>query len=293
MRWTLRQVAYLLHPGPELAQQNSRYRHAVMVLGYRGGMSDGPTPNPPQDQPSWPTPQAPQGPPVSPGWTPSGQPPVPPAPPGWNPQPAQPAQAPPGWVQQPPQQGGWQPGAAPIPPPPGVFVPGEQGPKKRRKWPWILLGIFLLMVLGIGACTVLLIKAVSGPTDFGNKFAEKLYSSPSGAASDLCTGSAIDAQGVQQAHDNLVAGGWTGDKRLYGAQVDSNNGSTTGAVTGTLGSATVTIEMAKQGGDWCVTNFVDTSTLSNIPDLSVPDLSVPDLSVPDLTVPELEITPAS
>lgn len=139
------------------------------------------------------------------------------------------------------------------------------------------------MVLGIGACTVLVIKAVSGPTDFGNKFAEKLYSNPSGAASDLCTGSAIDAEGVQQAHDGLVAAGWTGDKRLYGAQVNSNNGSTTGAVTGTLGSATVTIEMAKQRGDWCVTNLVDTSTLG----------SISDISIPDPTVPDLEITPAS
>jgi hypothetical protein len=172
-------------------------------------------------------------------------------------------------------------------PPSGGFVPGVQGPKKKRKWPWILLGIFLLMVLGIGACTALVVKAVKGPADFGNNFAEQLYSNPSGAAADLCPGAAIDAAGVQTIHDDLVAAGWTGDKRLYGTQVNTTNGNSTAVVSGTLGSSAVTIEMQKVGGDWCTMNFLNTSSLG------VPDISIPDISIPDISIPELEITPIS
>ncbi len=161
-----------------------------------------------------------------------------------------------------------------IPPSPGVFVPGQQGPKKRRKWPWILLAIFLLMVVGVGACSVFLFKAVSGPAKFANQFADKLYSNPAAAAADLCPGAGDDAESLQRAHDNLVANGWTGDKRLYGTRVNSVNGYTTGAVGGTLGSTPVTILMAKDGGDWCATDFIDTS-LSTLPDISIPDISIP------------------
>ncbi len=150
------------------------------------------------------------------------------------------------------------------------------------------------MILGVGACSVWAFKALSGPTTFGNEFAEKLYSNPAAAAGDLCPGATLDAAGVQSAHDALVANGWTGDKRLLGTNVTTVNGSSTAVVGGTLGTSTVTIEMTKIGGDWCVTNFLSSTSLSTgFPDVSIPDVSVPDLSLPDLTVPEMEITTAS
>jgi hypothetical protein len=196
----------------------------------------------------------------------------------------------------PPAQGGWQPQPGQMPP--GSFIPGDQGPKKRRKWPWILLGIFLLMVLGIGACSVFVFRAISGPTDYANTFADQLYTNPSGAAGELCPGSTIDAAGLQKTHDALIAAGWTGSKALYGAQVNSNNGDTSAGIAGTLGSSSVTFELAKRNGDWCVMNVVDTASVTQFPDISIPDISIPDISIPDFTipdisVPELEITPAN
>ncbi len=150
------------------------------------------------------------------------------------------------------------------------------------------------MALGIGACSAFVFKAISGPTTFGNEFADKLYSNPATAAQDLCPGATVDAAGLQRTHDALVANGWTGSKRLLGSNVTTANGSTSAIVGGTLGSSTVSIEMAKVNGDWCITNFIDSSLSTiSIPDISIPDLSIPDLSLPDLTVPEMEITPAS
>lgn len=133
------------------------------------------------------------------------------------------------------------------------------------------------MVIGVGACSALLFKAIKGPADFGNKFTEKVYNSPSAAASDLCPGAAIDAAGVQKIHDDLVAAGWTGDKRLYGTQVNKSNGKSAALLTGTVGASTVTIELQEVNGNWCTMNFIDNSTLG----------------IPDISIPELEVTPVS
>ncbi|WP_433368649.1 DUF4352 domain-containing protein [Actinoplanes sp. CA-142083] len=52
-----------------------------------------------------------------------------------------------------------QPPAGYGPPPPGYQVPPAQPPKKRKKWPWIVLGVFLVMVIGCIGVVSLIAKA--------------------------------------------------------------------------------------------------------------------------------------
>jgi uncharacterized protein DUF4352 len=77
-------------------------------------------------------------------WQPQGQPP-----PGWQPQ---------GYPQQPPQ-------GYPQQPPPGYGPPAEPPKRKRRKWPWVLLG---LLVFLFGGCAVLISSLGSDPAPGGS-----------------------------------------------------------------------------------------------------------------------------
>lgn len=40
------------------------------------------------------------------------------------------------------------------------YYPPQQPPKKRKKWPWVLLGIFILLVALFGGCMAVVGKAV-------------------------------------------------------------------------------------------------------------------------------------
>ncbi|TWS19753.1 hypothetical protein FK268_23685, partial [Tsukamurella sputi] len=42
----------------------------------------------------------------------------------------------------------------------GQPYPPQQPPKKRKKWPWVLLGIFILIVALFGGCMAVVGKAV-------------------------------------------------------------------------------------------------------------------------------------
>jgi hypothetical protein len=166
-----------------------------------------------------------------------------------------------------------------------------QGPKKKRKWPWVLLAIFLLLVVGIGGCTFWVVGKVKGVTEVGNTFAERLYVSPQEGTKSVCPGSALTVDRLQSERDALVSSGWTGDKSLFGLQTSSDANGSTGEIGGTFGSTAVTINLKKNGSDWCVDDFfgattaVTPATDITFPDLSIPDISIPDISIPDLTVP--------
>jgi hypothetical protein len=168
------------------------------------------------------------------------------------------------------------------------WTPGVVGPKKKKKWPWVVLGIFLLLALLIGGCTVLIVKAVGKPVKAGNNFADALYKSPADAAKMLCPGTALNEEGLKTQRDALIAAGWTGSKSLLGANVSSNNGTSSAIVSGTFGSSAVTIEMGKNGSDYCVNELVSPGSFA-VPDISIPDLSIPDISIPDLSIPDVSI----
>ena len=98
-----------------------------------------------------------------------GQPPGPPQP-GWG----QPSDTP--GYQSPGGPGYGAPGPAPSgygPAPSGYGGPGYGAAsvppaKKSRRWIWILLAIFGVMVVGVGACTALIYNAARGPIDGAN-----------------------------------------------------------------------------------------------------------------------------
>ncbi len=238
-----------------------------------------------------------------------GNPPVFPNPadgnqPGWTTPPPPPGAAggTGGWTTPPPPQGSGMPsmpsspqqpawGGAPSAAQPG-WNPGVEGPKKKRKWPWVLLGIFLFLVLGIGGCTYWVVGKVKGVTEVGNTFADRLYISPQEATKSVCPSSSLTVDQLQTERDALIAAGWTGGKSLFGVQTNSNSSGSTGAITGTFATSpatAVTIDLAKDGSNWCVDGFsgVGGTTLTSVPDFSIPDISIPDVSIPELSVPDV------
>jgi hypothetical protein len=182
------------------------------------------------------------------------------------------------------------PGAPMGPGGPG-WTPGVAGPKKKKRWPWVLLAIFVLLVALIGGCTALVVKAVGKPVKAGNNFADALYKSPADAAAMLCPGTALNEEGLKTQRDALIAAGWTGSKSLLGANVSSSNGSSSAIVSGTFGSSAVTIEMGKNGSDYCVNELISPGSFSpgTVPDISIPDFSIPDISIPDVSIPDISI----
>lgn len=69
--------------------------------------------------------------------------------------PPDPQRQPPYVPGQPPQQ--YSPAPQYGPPQPGYGFPAQQPPKKRKKWPWIVGGIVLVMILGcVGLFTLVL-----------------------------------------------------------------------------------------------------------------------------------------
>jgi type IV secretory pathway TrbL component len=157
----------------------------------------------------------------------------------------------------------------------------------------VLLAIFLLLVVGIGGCTFWVVGKVKGVTEVGNTFADRLYISPQEATKSVCPGSALDVARLQTERDALITSGWTGDKSLFGLQTSSDSTGSTGTITGTFGTTAATIDLAKNGSDWCVNDFTSGTTLvtptGSIPEFTIPDISIPDISIPDLSIPDLTV----
>ncbi len=220
----------------------------------------------------------PQQPPPGQGF---GQPPAQPGyeQPGYQ-QPAQPGYEQPGYQQpgqQPPLYGdpGQQPGyqqdlygqqpqqyAQPQYAQPGgyqAYPPAQAGPRKKgRKWLWIILGVLLAMVLGIGGCTALLVRSVSGPIDATNAFVAELDNGNFDGAYDLlCTATqnATDAgQWTAEAQNGL--GGEITDYSFTSASISSGSGPDVATVTGSIdvdgSSRSVSYDLVKEGDDWRV-----------------------------------------
>ncbi len=71
-------------------------------------------------------------------------------------------------------------GQPPFDPPPAGFpgpaptgypgAPAAAPPRRRRRWPWVLLGGVILLGLAIGGCSVLFLRAVSPSIDAANEW---------------------------------------------------------------------------------------------------------------------------
>ncbi len=159
----------------------------------------------------------------------------------------------------PTQLGGPQPTFAPTP------------TKKKRKWWKIILGLFLALVLLIGGCTAIVIKAARGVVGEGNQFLSALYKSNEDATKEACAGA--KREDIAVLRSELLKQGWVGSKNLNSFSTNSANGVSSGEVSGTVrltdGPHRVILTIEKNP-DWCVkaaqvdfANIVESDTLSS------------------------------
>lgn len=130
----------------------------------------------------------------------------------------------------------------------------QQAPKKKKKWPWILLGIFLLLVVLIGGCSAFVWRSISGITGTGNDFVSALNTSGAEAAAKGCPG-AFTVEELDGLRTELVNNGWAGGKSLLSSKVNNTNGVESATVSGTFSTTTpipVDLVLAKNGDKWCV-----------------------------------------
>lgn len=176
-------------------------------------------------------------------WPHSGEPLMPERPTPAQPEPPQSYQAPP-------------PGIPAQPPGPGYGGPVhfQEPAKKRSVWKWIL-GLMALFVLGVGGCTLFVFNAVKGPIDAANEFLAAAEADDIVGVVNLsstspdCFGSTARADLEEFLGPISVA-----DYNLTSSYVSSNNGSTTGEVSGTIrdGEQTINFLMVKESGGWLV-----------------------------------------
>lgn len=95
--------------------------------------------------------------------------------------------------QQPQYPGGQQQG----------YYPPQQPPKKRKTWLWVLLGFFVIIILGFVGCTALVGGAVKSVSDESERVVSVLYEvSGSGSASAI-TYTTQDVNVVQETDASL------------------------------------------------------------------------------------------
>jgi hypothetical protein len=178
-----------------------------------------------------------------------------PTPPGYG-QPGyeQPTAPPPGFP--PPQPGYQPPGPRSQPPfgqpPYGQQQPGQPWPqtsqpkwnqrtaKKKKKWPWIVGGVLLLLV---GSCTAIGLLVESEETKQANKFISALYTSTDSAEAYLCSDTGLseifegNRRGLVTLRKDLLAKGWKGAKNLDRPRKVAVEKITIVAIKGTLATS--------------------------------------------------------
>ena len=186
--------------------------------------------------------------------------------PGWDPaqggfQPPQPGPPPqqPGPYGQPSSEPQYLPPNQPYQPPPGQPYPqvpgqpyGGPSPRKRRKWPWVLGGIFLFFVLLIGGCTFFLVNLARGPIDGANDWIAMLDEGDFvGAQSSMCSAATTTPSTLE-----ADFGAGIDDYNLNG--FNSTNGATSVEGTVTIGGFTraITLFVADQNDSWRVCNYL-------------------------------------
>lgn len=137
-------------------------------------------------------------------------------------------------------------------PPAGYLPPQEQ--KKRRIWPWLVLGIPVLLALIIGACGLLVYNFARGPIDATNAHVANLDNGDFDAAySNLC----------EQVRANVPAAAWSEEARAeLGGDITGYNFAafevvnSSASVTGTIEidglSRPFSFNLVQEGGEWRV-----------------------------------------
>lgn len=168
----------------------------------------------------------------------------------WQGEPRPVAATPPAAV-PPPATGGYVPPAFNTPP---AVTPRKSS--NTVKW---LVGIFLVLVLGIGGCTFAVWRAVSGPIDVGNDFLNAVQAEDYDGAWALADASCFEGGGpglLAQTFEGSVIEAY----ELNSASVNTTNGTSTGTTSGTVTLSggdvrAVEIFTSKPGDDWRVCGF--------------------------------------
>ena len=118
----------------------------------------------------------------------------------------------------------------PIPPQAGQ--PYQQPPKKRKKWPWVLLAVFVVIIAMFGGCAALIGGAAKSIDDESKSTANVTYKVTGPATGALITYT-IDGNVTQ---DNDVALPWQKETTVTGfiktVSLSATNGtSDTGKIT--------------------------------------------------------------
>jgi len=185
---------------------------------------------------------------------------------GHDPYGAPPAQQPlPQYHPEAGHSGGAYPGVAPSPYQQHQLPGGLQGPPpyatsppKRRRWLWLILAVPLLGLLGIGGCTALLVRSLSGPLDATNAFVANLDEGDFDAAySSLCQASRDSVPADRwTAEIETALGGEITDYRFTETSISSVNGRSTATVTGTIEvdgfGRSVSYGLVEEGSVWRV-----------------------------------------
>lgn len=184
----------------------------------------------------------------------------------WYPPELHPDATPPQPAYQPPPQPAYEPPPHPgyqTPPPPGTQQqsamppPPSQPPldvmKPKRAWWKIALGVVLAAILLIGGCTVLLVRAVSGPIDAANEFLADIANQDFAAAAEHLDPNCFDGAPSAAVLESEFGRGL----ESYDLNSVSNDNNSSGSASGTItranfGTQPISFAMTKPFDDWLV-----------------------------------------
>ena len=193
--------------------------------------------------------------PSQPGWA-SPTPPAPPSQPPAQTEPTPTEPPPPGAAPTQPVPPGWG-----VPPPPGL----GDGPRRRRRWPWVL-GIMLgsIVVLSIGG-GVLFVTKVKPPIDATNEFLAAIENGNFDTAFDsLCE--ADQDEFSPDSLESLFGLGFLDDYNVNPFDVDitGDRAKVSFDARGTGDNDYFEITLRKEDGDWrvCLSDDPDFADLA-------------------------------
>ena len=164
-------------------------------------------------------------------------------------------QPPPNYGQQ-PYQGQGQPGQPyPGQPYPGYGVPPQE-PKKRKKWPWVLLALVVLFLVFVGGCVALIGGAAESIDEESDRVVTVTYE----ITGDGPVGSAIYTTGdMNTSSDNDVALPWKKDVEITGfvkvVTLTASNGiDSTGTIKCTIRQGAKVISEGTASGPGAIAN---------------------------------------
>lgn len=131
----------------------------------------------------------------------------------------------------------------------------EEKPKKK-KWPWVL-GILGVLLLGIGGCTFIFVRAALGPINEANDFLADVRDGNTTAAVDsiapVCRPGDPAGIAAELGRLNIT------DFNMNDTTINSSDGESTGTASGSVVSNGVQtpafFQLRRVDGDWRICEF--------------------------------------